>query len=102
MHSDCDVLASNLLCDLRDANSQTAETSIILDNLVPISNAQFSATGYTHPNILDIKLGTQLYDMDASGEKVARMTRAAAETTSARFGIRLTGGKVTFASLPCA
>jgi 1D-myo-inositol-tetrakisphosphate 5-kinase/inositol-polyphosphate multikinase len=46
------------------------------------------------PNILDIKLGTKLYDDDASEEKKARMIQAAAATTSFTTGVRLTGFQV--------
>ncbi|KAK0441382.1 SAICAR synthase-like protein [Armillaria borealis] len=49
---------------------------------------------YLSPNILDIKLGTVLYDEDASPEKVARMEKAARETTSLETGVRLTGFQV--------
>ncbi|CDR99430.1 related to ARG82-dual-specificity inositol polyphosphate kinase required for regulation of phosphate-and nitrogen-responsive genes [Sporisorium scitamineum] len=47
--------------------------------------------GYDKPNVCDIKLGTQLWDEEASEEKRQRMDRAAANTTSGSHGIRLTG-----------
>ncbi|KAG0141944.1 hypothetical protein CROQUDRAFT_663198 [Cronartium quercuum f. sp. fusiforme G11] len=74
--------------------THTDGTFIVLQNLVPTLIDSASTVGFRHPNILDIKLGKQLYDDDASEEKVARMKQAAADTTSAHFGIRLTGGKV--------
>lgn len=43
---------------------------------------------------MDIKLGTTLYDDDASPEKVARMMETARNTTSLETGIRLTGFQV--------
>lgn len=46
------------------------------------------------PCILDVKLGTTLYDEDASPEKKARMIKAAHNTTSGETGIRLTGFQV--------
>jgi 1D-myo-inositol-tetrakisphosphate 5-kinase/inositol-polyphosphate multikinase len=46
------------------------------------------------PNILDIKLGTILYDDTASPEKVARMGDTARKTTSWETGVRLTGFQV--------
>ncbi|KAI9507025.1 hypothetical protein F5148DRAFT_165858 [Russula earlei] len=49
------------------------------------------AHGFRKPNILDIKLGTVLYDEDATPEKRERMEKQARETTSAETGIRLTG-----------
>ncbi|GAA6004232.1 inositol polyphosphate kinase family protein [Rhodotorula paludigena] len=49
---------------------------------------------FLHPNVLDIKLGTQLFDEDASDEKKERMRKAAEATTSAETGVRLTGFQV--------
>ena len=60
--------------------------SIVLENL---------AIKFLKPNILDIKLGTRLYDDEASEEKRARMEKAAAATTSLTTGIRLTGFQVS-------
>lgn len=54
---------------------------------------------FVRPNVLDIKLGTQLFDEDASEEKKARMTKAAAASTSGETGIRLTGFQVRGQSL---
>ncbi|KAJ3759195.1 hypothetical protein EV360DRAFT_42352 [Lentinula raphanica] len=50
------------------------------------------------PNILDLKLGTVLYDaLDPSctEDKKARMIRTARETTSGECGVRLTGFQVS-------
>ncbi|BGP48879.1 hypothetical protein JCM10450v2_004758 [Rhodotorula kratochvilovae] len=49
---------------------------------------------FLRPNVLDIKLGTQLYDEDASLEKQERMREAAAASTSGQAGVRLTGFQV--------
>ncbi|KAI0810825.1 hypothetical protein BC629DRAFT_1580063 [Irpex lacteus] len=49
---------------------------------------------FVKPNIMDIKLGTVLYERDASPEKRARMEKAARETTSLETGVRLTGFQV--------
>ncbi|GAA5896349.1 hypothetical protein JCM6882_000992 [Rhodosporidiobolus microsporus] len=49
---------------------------------------------FLRPNVLDIKLGTQLFDEDASEEKKERMRKAAANSTSGETGIRLTGFQV--------
>jgi inositol-polyphosphate multikinase len=46
------------------------------------------------PNILDVKLGTVLYDIDASEEKKVRSEAKAIRTTSRETGIRLTGFQV--------
>jgi inositol-polyphosphate multikinase len=50
--------------------------------------------GFRKPNILDIKLGTVLYDEDAPPDKKERMRNAARRTTSGETGIRLTGFQV--------
>jgi 1D-myo-inositol-tetrakisphosphate 5-kinase/inositol-polyphosphate multikinase len=49
---------------------------------------------FLKPNILDIKLGTVLYDATAPPEKVQRMIETARNTTSFETGIRLTGFQV--------
>ncbi|KAI5480925.1 inositol-polyphosphate multikinase [Pseudohyphozyma bogoriensis] len=49
---------------------------------------------FARPNVLDIKLGTQLYDEDATEEKKQRMIKASQETTSGTTGVRLTGFQV--------
>lgn len=46
---------------------------------------------FVRPNVLDIKLGTQLYDEDASPDKVQRMIAASKACTSFESGVRLTG-----------
>ncbi|KAH9915248.1 SAICAR synthase-like protein [Epithele typhae] len=59
--------------------------SLVLENL---------SQPFLKPNILDIKLGTVLYDDGASADKRARMEKAARETTSLETGVRLTGFQV--------
>lgn len=59
--------------------------SIVLENL---------SYPFLKPNILDVKLGTLLYDEDASPEKKERMDKAARDTTTHETGIRLTGFQV--------
>ena len=59
--------------------------SIVLENL---------SYPFSKPNILDVKLGTILYDDDASPEKRERMDKAAKATTSHETGVRLTGFQV--------
>lgn len=67
------------------AEGGDGKESIVLENL---------SKAFTKPNILDIKLGTALYDDDASEEKKQRMIKTAAETTSLETGIRMTGFQV--------
>ena len=62
-----------------------ATQSLVLENL---------SHSFAKPNILDIKLGTILYDDGASPEKRARMEKTARETTSLETGVRLTGFQV--------
>ncbi|KAL1947162.1 hypothetical protein VTO73DRAFT_14123 [Trametes versicolor] len=59
--------------------------SIVLENL---------SHRFVKPNILDIKLGTVLYDDEATPEKRARMEKTARDTTSFETGVRLTGFQV--------
>ncbi|KAI7952182.1 hypothetical protein MJO28_007866 [Puccinia striiformis f. sp. tritici] len=49
---------------------------------------------FNHPNVLDIKLGQKLHDDQATLEKKQRMSRVALETTTAEFGMRLTGAQL--------
>ncbi|EPQ29702.1 uncharacterized protein PFL1_02922 [Pseudozyma flocculosa PF-1] len=58
---------------------------IVLENLT---------CSYDKANVCDIKLGTQLYDDDASDEKRQRMQLASQNTTSGMCGLRLTGWQV--------
>ncbi|KAI6142279.1 hypothetical protein EDD17DRAFT_1498396 [Pisolithus thermaeus] len=60
-------------------------TTIVLENLTH---------GFRKPCILDVKLGTVLYDEDAPPEKKERMIQTAANTTSLSTGVRLTGFQV--------
>lgn len=50
---------------------------------------------FTKPNVLDIKLGTVLYDENATTEKRTRMEKSAQNTTSLEMGMRLTGFNVS-------
>lgn len=52
------------------------------------------AYGFVKPCILDVKLGTVLYDQDAPPEKQARMIKVAHNTTSGETGVRFTGFQV--------
>lgn len=63
----------------------------IKENAVVISNL---AHDFEKPNIIDIKLGTKLYDRFASPEKMERMKNVADTTTSGTMGFRICGMKV--------
>lgn len=60
--------------------------SVILEDLL---------SKYKRPNVLDIKLGTQLWDDKSSEDKKRRMEEASRNTTSFETGIRLTGWRVS-------
>ncbi|KAH0547643.1 hypothetical protein FGG08_000132 [Glutinoglossum americanum] len=59
--------------------------SIVLGNI---------AAPFKKPNILDVKLGAQLWDDGASLQKRERLDKVAAETTSKSLGFRIAGMKV--------
>ncbi|KAH9483532.1 Inositol polyphosphate multikinase [Psilocybe cubensis] len=84
------VLQQTAATDQKDMSlflflSMSFVNSIVLENL---------SYPFLKPNILDIKLGTILYDETADEEKVARMIKTARETTSLETGVRLTGFQV--------
>ncbi|KAF1969662.1 SAICAR synthase-like protein [Bimuria novae-zelandiae CBS 107.79] len=61
------------------------ELHIVLENIT---------AGFKKPNVLDLKLGAQLWDDGAKPEKRARLDKVAAETTSASLGFRIAGMRV--------
>ncbi|KAF2198267.1 SAICAR synthase-like protein [Delitschia confertaspora ATCC 74209] len=60
----------------------STELHIVLENLTH---------GFIKPNVLDLKLGAQLWDNDAKPEKRARLDKVSAETTSGSLGFRIAG-----------
>lgn len=59
--------------------------SIVLENV---------ASGFTRPNVLDVKLGARLWADDAHPSKRARLDAISKETTSGSLGFRIAGMKV--------
>ncbi|XBW36249.1 hypothetical protein QEN19_001842 [Hanseniaspora menglaensis] len=49
---------------------------------------------YKSPNIMDIKLGSVLYDLDASDDKKERLSELSSTTTSGSLGLRICGMKI--------
>jgi 1D-myo-inositol-tetrakisphosphate 5-kinase/inositol-polyphosphate multikinase len=70
---------------IQPLETREPKESLVLENL---------SHPFSKPNILDIKLGTVLYDESASPEKVERMIATAKNTTSLESGVRLTGFQV--------
>ncbi|THH21461.1 hypothetical protein EW146_g104 [Bondarzewia mesenterica] len=62
--------------------------------IVPTELLENLSHPFVKPNILDIKLGTVLYDESASPKKRSRMEETARLTTSLETGVRLTGFQV--------
>lgn len=58
------------------------ELHIVLENITH---------GFKKPNVLDLKLGAQLWDEAAKPEKRARLDKVSAETTSGSLGFRIAG-----------
>ncbi|KAJ3892600.1 hypothetical protein GG344DRAFT_45069 [Lentinula edodes] len=71
------------------ARNKSSRQHLVLSNLLH---------SFTKPNVLDLKLGTVLYDgldLECSEAKKARMIKTARETTSGVCGIRITGFQVS-------
>ena len=59
--------------------------SIVLENV---------ASGFTRPNVIDIKLGARLWGDDSVPDKRAKLDKVSRETTSSSLGFRIAGMKV--------
>ncbi|KAI9673279.1 MAG: hypothetical protein M1829_004344 [Trizodia sp. TS-e1964] len=76
----------------QDQGSPQAFGKHLSTNLsIVLSNA---TRGFHRPSILDLKLGSQLHDEQASPEKRARLEQVARETTSGSLGFRIAGMRV--------
>nr|POE51853.1 inositol polyphosphate multikinase [Quercus suber] len=61
-------------------------TAVVLENL---------EHGFTHPNVLDLKLGARLYAAESTRvDKAQRLDQVSAETTSGSLNFRIAGMKV--------
>ncbi|KAJ1822220.1 hypothetical protein LPJ60_002158 [Coemansia sp. RSA 2675] len=66
-----------------DGNATAAGPSYIcLENLT---------AGYEKPCIMDVKIGSRIYDIDATPEKAERMLKKAQESTTGSLGVRICG-----------
>ncbi|KAG8987545.1 hypothetical protein FRB90_003292 [Tulasnella sp. 427] len=74
-----------VLNEIKSGKDEVVPCSLVLRNV---------AYDFKKPNILDVKLGTVLYDESADETKKARMIETARKTTSLESGVRLTGFKV--------
>nr|POE72070.1 inositol polyphosphate multikinase [Quercus suber] len=61
------------------------KTAVVLENL---------EHGFTHPNVLDLKLGARLYADGTRPDKALRLDKVASETTSGTLNFRIAGMKV--------
>ena len=61
------------------------ETAIVLENVT---------SGFKHPNVLDVKLGSRLWDDDAPAAKRQKLDEVAERTTSGSLGFRVAGMKM--------
>lgn len=59
-------------------------TAIVLENM---------ASGFKHPNVLDVKLGSRLWDDDSPVAKRRKLDEVSERTTSGSLGFRIAGMK---------
>ncbi|KAK9387514.1 inositol polyphosphate kinase-domain-containing protein [Lipomyces mesembrius] len=83
------VLELNEQSAITDASGEVhrttgAERAIVLENV---------AAGFAKPSVIDVKLGRQLWDEQASIEKRKRLDDVAAKTTSGSLCMRIAGMK---------
>ncbi|KAI1431203.1 SAICAR synthase-like protein [Xylaria sp. CBS 124048] len=79
------------------AESTPRPGAIKTDRAIALLNASY---GFKKPNIMDTKMGQQLWSNDASPEKKARFDKITESTTHKRFGFRIAGMQVYKGSLP--
>jgi len=87
----------HIVSEPRIARSATKEwtpsggAKLSSDLSIVLSNA---TAGFTRPNVIDLKLGSRLWDDDAPMAKRARLDEVAGSTTSGSLGFRVAGMKV--------
>ena len=59
--------------------------AVVLENIT---------AGFTHPNIMDVKLGARLWADDAPASKRRKLDEVSKETTSGSLGFRIAGMKM--------
>ncbi|EPB92936.1 hypothetical protein HMPREF1544_00010 [Mucor circinelloides 1006PhL] len=75
---------------------QDAHTFPEFQDLLPECYGTNLLHGFTRPCILDLKMGSLLYDNEATDEKRKRMIRQSISTTSSSLGLRICGMKVVY------
>lgn len=73
-------------------NTPAGSKYIVLNNLLH---------GYSRPNVMDIKLGSVLYDEDAPLEKRQRLQEVSRTTTSGSLAFRICGMKIERGKASC-
>ncbi|KAG9073006.1 hypothetical protein KI688_000787 [Linnemannia hyalina] len=79
------IAETDVVADEAEENGVNDDECICLENV---------SLGFKKPCVLDLKMGTQLFDDDASEEKKARLGAVAANTTTLPLGFRMTGFEV--------
>lgn len=89
-----DATAANEILETAQAQKeqQTTGTGIVTETAIVLQNLEY---GLKRPNVLDLKLGSLLYDTsNTTPEKAARLDKVASETTSGSLNFRIAGMKV--------
>lgn len=83
--------AAAAIAETDEIAAEVEDNNVNDDECICLENVSL---GFKKPCVLDLKMGTQLYDDDASEEKKARLGAVAANTTSLPLGFRMTGFEV--------